>query len=101
MERNYVTATTQCVDGPRSGAGESLSGDVGAQRELFADVRALEAVEFAVVLDDRAARTQAVRRDVAQHVAVQPPVLPDTPPDQRADLTHSGRRARIMQCNVK
>jgi len=85
-----------CVDGPRSGAGESLSSDVGAERELFADVRALEAVEFAVVLDDRAARTQAVRRDVAQHVAVQPPVLPDTPPDQRADLTHSGRRARIM-----
>jgi len=65
---------------------ESLSGHVALQRQLFADVRALEAVQFAVLLHDGAARTQAVRRDVREHVAVQSPVLSDTPAQHRTDL---------------
>jgi len=53
---------------------------------LFADVRALEAVELAVVLHDGAARTQAVRGHVRQHAAVQTPVLSDAPTYHRPDL---------------
>ena len=49
----------------------SLSGNVIiAERQLFADVRSLESIEFAVFLYQSAARTETVRSDVGQHVAV-------------------------------
>jgi len=58
----------------------SADADVDVQRDLFAGVRSLEAVEFAVLLDDGAARAEQVRGDVGQHVAVQAPMLAHAPP---------------------
>jgi len=57
----------------------SLSVDVLVQRKLFTDVRSLEAVEFAVLLDQSAARTVQVYGDVAEHAAVQTTMLSDSP----------------------
>jgi len=57
----------------------SLSVNVLVQRKLFADVRSLEAVEFAVLLDQSTAGTVEVYGDVGQHAAVQTTMLSDSP----------------------
>ena len=63
-----------------------LSVHVGVDRKPLADVRSLEAIKLAVVLHDGAARTQAVRHHVRQHVAVQTTMLSDTPTYHRSHL---------------